>query len=151
MSARRARAPDPRADGGPTRVADSAEAIARVHGSSLNQLIIDALRAEMERVRTDGSFRTQARRLLHRDATILETLAPAGKRRKPGQAKFAEQGGSLDYDELITAARRGGPPGADQVTVMSDGRRVDSADDLRAVIGEFTRLRTADAAARMDR
>jgi hypothetical protein len=48
---------------------------ARVRGASLNQLIIDSLEAEIERVRGDDDFTTRANRLLERDRAILERLA----------------------------------------------------------------------------
>jgi predicted HicB family RNase H-like nuclease len=40
----------------PDDLADEAEAVARVQGSSVNQLIIDTLTAEIERVRADADF-----------------------------------------------------------------------------------------------
>lgn len=65
----------------PDDLADTAETIARVHATSINQLIIDALRAEVERIKNDGYFRTRARELLARDTRIVETLAPPSKRK----------------------------------------------------------------------
>ncbi|HEU4749975.1 MAG TPA: YlcI/YnfO family protein [Acidimicrobiia bacterium] len=59
----------------PDDLADSAEAVARVHGTSLNALIIDALRAEIERLRGDQEFTSRARRLIERDKELLERLA----------------------------------------------------------------------------
>lgn len=59
----------------PDQLADEAEAVARVRGGSLNQLIIDALAAEIERVRHDDDFTTRAKRLLERDREILDRLA----------------------------------------------------------------------------
>jgi hypothetical protein len=49
--------------------------VARVRGTSVNQLIIDSLAAEIERVRADESFTTRARRLLERDRELLDRLA----------------------------------------------------------------------------
>ena len=40
----------------PDDLADEAEAVARVQGSSVNQLIIDSLTAEIEPVRADADF-----------------------------------------------------------------------------------------------
>jgi predicted transcriptional regulator len=59
----------------PDELADQAEAVARVRGTSVNQLIIDSLAAEIERVRADESFTTRARRLLERDRELLDRLA----------------------------------------------------------------------------
>jgi hypothetical protein len=63
----------------PGDLAVTAETIARVHGTSINQLIIDSLRAEVERVKSDGYFQTQARRLLERDTRIVDALTPPKK------------------------------------------------------------------------
>ena len=54
---------------------DEAEAVARVRGDSVNQLIIDALAAEIERVRSDDDFTARAKKLLERDREILDRLA----------------------------------------------------------------------------
>ena len=59
----------------PEDLADDAEAVARVEGTSINALIIDALTAEIERVRRDEDFTSRAKRLLERDREILERLA----------------------------------------------------------------------------
>ena len=59
----------------PDDLADDAEAVARVRGDSVNQLIIDALAAEIERVRADDDFAARAKKLLERDREILDRLA----------------------------------------------------------------------------
>jgi hypothetical protein len=59
----------------PDGLADDAEAVARVRGGSVNQLIIDALSAEIERVRSDDDFTARAKKLLERDREILDRLA----------------------------------------------------------------------------
>ena len=59
----------------PDDLADDAEAVARVRGDSVNQLIIDALAAEIERVRSDDDFTARAKMLLERDREILDRLA----------------------------------------------------------------------------
>ena len=59
----------------PDDLADDAEAVARVRGDSVNQLIIDALAAEIERVRSDDDFIARAKKLLERDREILDRLA----------------------------------------------------------------------------
>ena len=59
----------------PDDLADEAEAVARVRGDSVNQLIIDSLAAEIERVRADDDFTARATKLLERDREILDGLA----------------------------------------------------------------------------
>jgi predicted transcriptional regulator len=59
----------------PDDLADDAEAVARVRGGSVNQLIIHALAAEIERVRSDDDFTARATKLLERDREILDRLA----------------------------------------------------------------------------
>jgi predicted transcriptional regulator len=59
----------------PDDLADDAEAVARVRGDSVNQLIIDALAAEIERVRSDEDFTARVKKLLERDREILDRLA----------------------------------------------------------------------------
>ena len=59
----------------PDDLADDAEAVARVRGDSVNQLIIDALAAEIERVRSDEDFTAHAKKLLEHDREILDRLA----------------------------------------------------------------------------
>ena len=56
-------------------LANEAETIARVHGTSVNQLIIDSLSTEIDRVRSDADFMSRARRLLERDQAIIDRLA----------------------------------------------------------------------------
>lgn len=59
----------------PEQLADEAEAVARVQGTSLNQLIVDSLADAIDRVRADTDFTTRAQRLLERDREILDRLA----------------------------------------------------------------------------
>lgn len=59
----------------PDELADDAEAVARVHGTSVNQLIIESLTAEIDRVRSDEAFVSRARHLLERDQEIIDRLA----------------------------------------------------------------------------
>ena len=59
----------------PEDLAQQAEAVARVRGSSMNQLVVDSLRAEIERVRADEDFTARARRLIERDQELLDRLA----------------------------------------------------------------------------
>ncbi len=59
----------------PDELADQAEAVARVRGTSVNALIIDSLSAEIEKVRADKDFTARARKLLERDKELLDRLA----------------------------------------------------------------------------
>lgn len=59
----------------PEELADEAEAIARVRGTSMNAVIIEALAAEVERVRADKDFTERAKKLLERDRQLLDRLA----------------------------------------------------------------------------
>jgi hypothetical protein len=59
----------------PEDLAEDAEAVARVKGISVNQLIVDSLAAEIEQVRSDADFTDRAKRLLERDKELLERLA----------------------------------------------------------------------------
>jgi hypothetical protein len=59
----------------PQDLADEAEAVARVRGSSLNALVVESLAAEVDRVRDDTAFATRARKLLERDKELLDRLA----------------------------------------------------------------------------
>ena len=59
----------------PEELADEAETVARVKGTSVNQLIVDSLAAEIDRVRADKDFTAQAKRLLERDKELLDRLA----------------------------------------------------------------------------
>ena len=59
----------------PDDLADDAEAVARVRGESVNQLIIDSLTTEIERVHADEDFMARAKRLIERDREILDRLA----------------------------------------------------------------------------
>lgn len=59
----------------PDNLADEADAVARVQGTSLNQLIVDSLADAIDRVRADKEFTSRARRLLERDREILDRLA----------------------------------------------------------------------------
>jgi glutamate-1-semialdehyde aminotransferase len=59
----------------PDDLADEAEAVARVQGTSVNALIVESLTAEIERVRADKGFTKRARKLLARDQELLDRLA----------------------------------------------------------------------------
>lgn len=58
----------------PEDVADKAELIARTQGKSLNQLIIDSLVVEIDRVKQDKEFMDTLNRILERDRDILRAL-----------------------------------------------------------------------------
>jgi predicted transcriptional regulator len=59
----------------PDELADEAEAVARVRGTSINAVIVESLKAEIARVRADKDFTARARKLLERDRELLERLA----------------------------------------------------------------------------
>jgi predicted transcriptional regulator len=59
----------------PEDLAEQAEAVARVKGTSVNALIVASLSAEIARVRADKDFTTRASRLLKRDKELLDRLA----------------------------------------------------------------------------
>jgi hypothetical protein len=59
----------------PEELAEEAEAVARVQGTSLNALIVDSLSAEIDRVRGDDDFTARAKKLLERDKELLDRLA----------------------------------------------------------------------------
>lgn len=59
----------------PDELADEAEAVARVKGTSVNALIVESLAAEIDRVRADKEFTSRARKLLQRDQELLDRLA----------------------------------------------------------------------------
>ena len=59
----------------PEDLAQEAEAVARVQGSSVNQLVIDSLRAEIVRVRASEDFTARAQRLIARDQELLDRLS----------------------------------------------------------------------------
>jgi predicted transcriptional regulator len=59
----------------PEDLAEAAEAVARVKGTSVNALIIESLSAEVARVRADKEFTTRANRRLKRDKELLARLA----------------------------------------------------------------------------
>lgn len=56
-------------------MADEADTIARVKGTSVNALIVESLTAEVKRVRSDSDFTALAKKLLARDREIIERLA----------------------------------------------------------------------------
>ena len=59
----------------PDDLADKAEVVARTKGTSVNQLIIDSLVIEIDRVRADTKFMSRAKELVERDREILDELA----------------------------------------------------------------------------
>jgi hypothetical protein len=59
----------------PEELAETAEVVARARGVSVNALVLDALRAELDRVRSDERFMGQLRVLVDRDKEILDRLA----------------------------------------------------------------------------
>jgi hypothetical protein len=59
----------------PGDLAETAEVVARGRGVSVNTLIIDALSAELDRVKQDPQFMARLRELTLRDKEILDRLA----------------------------------------------------------------------------
>jgi hypothetical protein len=59
----------------PEDLAEEAEAVARVKGTSVNALIIESLSSEIARVRADAEFTARASKLLERDKELLDRLA----------------------------------------------------------------------------
>jgi hypothetical protein len=58
----------------PDDLASKAEAVARAKGTSVNQLIIDSLVIEIDRVRKDTKFMNRVKQLAERDREILDEL-----------------------------------------------------------------------------
>jgi len=59
----------------PDDLAETAEVVARGRGISVNALVIDALKAEFDRVKQDQDFMAKLRELTERDKEILDRLA----------------------------------------------------------------------------
>ena len=59
----------------PEELADTAEVVARGRGVSVNALVVEALSAEIERVKADKDFMSKLRTLAERDKEILDRLA----------------------------------------------------------------------------
>jgi len=59
----------------PEELAEKADVIARGRGISVNALMLEALEAEIERVRHDHDFMACLRELTERDKEILDRLA----------------------------------------------------------------------------
>jgi predicted DNA-binding protein len=59
----------------PEELAETVEVVARGKGVSVNALVIDALTAEIERVRHDEDFMSRLEELTRRDKEILDRLA----------------------------------------------------------------------------
>ena len=59
----------------PEELAEKADVIARGRGISVNALMLEALEAEIVRVRQDEEFMTRLRELTERDKEILDRLA----------------------------------------------------------------------------
>ena len=59
----------------PNDVAEAAQKIAEIKGTSLNQLIVQALEQQIEEVRKDKKFMDEAKKLVQRDKNILDRLS----------------------------------------------------------------------------
>ncbi len=62
----------------PEELADQAEAVARVRGTSVNALIVDSLADEIARVRADEDFAARARAAVQA-MVALGTPSPVGE------------------------------------------------------------------------
>jgi len=58
----------------PKELADQADAVARVRGTSVNALIVESLTTAIDLVRADDDFTERARKLLERDKELLDRL-----------------------------------------------------------------------------
>ena len=61
---------------------------------------------------------------------VEERLVQAASERRP----------TLSFDQLAEGLRHAGPPSADDVTITSDGRRIDSRDKALAWVEEMNAL-----------
>ena len=59
----------------PQELADEVETVARGRGVSVNTVVLDALAAEIQRVRNDTEFMARLREMVERDKEILDRLA----------------------------------------------------------------------------
>jgi predicted DNA-binding protein len=59
----------------PEDLAETAEMVARGRGLSVNALLLEALEAEIDRVKDDEEFMGKLRALTERDRQILDRLA----------------------------------------------------------------------------
>ena len=59
----------------PEELAETAEVVARGRGMSVNGLVIEALIAEIARLKDDSDFMEKLRALTERDREILDRLA----------------------------------------------------------------------------
>lgn len=59
----------------PEDLAETAEIVARGRGISVNALVLEALQAEIARVKDDAAFMERLRALTERDKEILDRLA----------------------------------------------------------------------------
>jgi glutamate-1-semialdehyde aminotransferase len=59
----------------PQDLADQVEAVARGRGVSVNAVVLDALTAEIQRVKQDKQFMARLREIAERDKEILDRLA----------------------------------------------------------------------------
>ena len=59
----------------PEELAQKADVVARGRGISVNALMLEALEAEIERVRHDDQFMQHLRQLTERDKKVVDRLA----------------------------------------------------------------------------
>jgi len=59
----------------PEELAEAVEVVARGRGVSVNTVVLDALTAELERVKKDRKFMARLREITTKDKEILDRLA----------------------------------------------------------------------------
>lgn len=59
----------------PEELAEEIEVLARGRGVSVNTVVLDALRAEIERIKNDHEFMARLQEITTRDKEILDRLA----------------------------------------------------------------------------
>jgi glutamate-1-semialdehyde aminotransferase len=64
-----------RPSGLPEELANTVEVVARGRGISVNALVVEALLAEVEKVKQDDHFMATLRKVTERDKEILDRLA----------------------------------------------------------------------------
>jgi hypothetical protein len=86
----------------PDEVAADAEALARVEGTSLNEMVKQALIEAVERRRNDPKFRARLAKVIEEDRQLLERLAIQPRRTRP--APRVKSRGSVS--DLVGEQRR---------------------------------------------
>ena len=109
----------------PVHLADQAEVIARLHGVSINRLVIEALEAHVARLSRQPGFIDEARSQLAREQAVLTALEQPIERRWTSEEFFGNTTAPTDDDHNISA----------------DGQLLDSPAALRAHLDEINASR----------